>query len=1382
MPQRFGQQTDISQNLAYLARNNYAQMQASAERVDRRREEDLAAKDAMMFKKYQEGKVSGREIIAYIQQRINQTGYSRAQQRQWRATLVEYKNAVADEEATAAYEQTGDIGAFINHWKRRLAGAKRGTPERTQILQVLNQLREQRDGDEIRRGAERIMLKIQKGQATSKDLIDYYKGVLKGGGLSDEMRQQVKTALGEVQVQHRNEQYQIAQLKVDERLARGEITPQEAADLKEGNAEKWGILKSNPVAFQQLQGELRVLRATPDPKEVAKAEADLKAGKITVAEFADMMEGWADMIAPFDQKAAWELRGDARQIRNEYLEAQKLKRPEVIGQYGSQAANTINNFIGRRLQHITQLDGSAYSQLNCTMAAGAMMGHTLGTQGLTGADLRAKTGDRVGGTTLLQAKYALEQSGVNGLRYKDGLAYDKFKQNVKQGATVMLSGYLGNMAKYGFNNGGWNANHTVYVARYDPKKGYLILDPAINRKGYKGQWFSEAAIRAFAWTGTGLGSYSRNGSVLMAPRGTLRTQWNKGKKWDPRKTRKTTKGQAQRERQKSGDTAGYTNYVDIEEGLGFIGVDEPAQTDDGIGYDGQFNPGPDTTSIVTDAWEKIRTKQFEGSSFDTPAHRQRLIEAGIIPGDEGLDTKDEVLSEIARRGEEATSLQEWITNFAEVYDGTDGPFRIVVGSQVRMLTREDISKLEQELVLALDGLQLLNTAVGNDEVAGGIREAISSVILVSQNITATDMSWERNQLFRNAEQKLAAAEAKGPEALRVALTDILGDLGEFAEQWDEEDEVLGPPTEEEMPTEQTEALGQLGELPDIIPVGDVDQPGAKTRNDIILAGYSEGLSAIVDAASDPTMDPDALNMMVLNFAETYNIPMPKGWPDLLEEGAEVSGVGGVLATIISNANVIHQVDNGMGELIYVQGEAVFVPYEYSGGMTPEGERAEGGMAVPSEQVAQETGQELPEELAGMDMVFGTGALPELSIDYIRDTLGIELPTEWTMTGNAIPKGFIIIDGEPQAAVVIPQQVPYKGATMLRIENLDAVKTYFEGRRLTLPANLEEGGFIDADQLASFPPYVKDQLVGAGHLGTEPFLVWQMQLPGQAQPWFQDPTTQKWHYNGLPFVGKGSAMPGVSSSENIGYIGATVDVDGRAIPDVNWGPSDLPHSTGVTTPYGQGISELDAGVMQQSGEGNIESGFHRDPATGEITQMTQDQIQSQYVDIQSAADAAVTAVQTAREMAANTWNAIKEARKSPEERVAELSGMDTGIGLGGSGMTDLMAQSMSEAGIIGPDNVNYYEPPAAGGGLFDRDWMKLIRDVMSTTFPAPEPELPKFEFGGDLVGKPELPKPYRAPLTRMDEPYEPPKPQMLGLATGEEEEKRPMPTPRGEDTR
>ena len=1271
MPQRFGQATDYSQNFAYLAQSNYQRMEQAAERVDRRREEELAAKDAEMFTRYQEGKVSGREILAYIQRRIGQTGYDKAQQAKWRATLVEYRNAVSDEEATAKYEQTGNLGDYIAHWKRRLSGTKSGTPERTQIAKMLSDLREQRDQKGIQRGAEAIMRRIKLGKASTKDLIDFYKEQLGKKGLSSDIRSQIRNALADVKAQYKSEQYTVAQLKVDELLASGQLTPQEAAERKQANAEKYDIAMSDPVGYQQLQGQIRVLQATPDPKEVAKAEADLIAGTITKQEFADKMDAWADMIAPFDQQAAWELRGDARQIRKDYEEAQRLENPGVIGQSGQvgsvgasgRATTTINNFIGKNIAVISQLDGSRYSQINCTMAAGAMVGYTMGLRkGMTGADLRATTGDTSGGTTLLQAKYALEQAGAKGLQYKNGFEFDKFKSRIKQGSTAIVSGYLGNMGGTGFNNAGWRANHSVTVVRFDPKKGFLVLDPAINRKGYKGTWVSEAALQKFAWTGSGLGAYSRNGSVLFSPRGTLKTRWNKGKTYDPRKTSRTSKATAESEKSKKGSS--YGGYVDIEEGVAFINTETPAQTEEGQVYVGQHNPGPDWTGLATEAIIKEAQKSGE---YDTPAHLQRLENAGINPGDEGLDTREEVVNEVARRTKDVAQLQGWVTGFAEVFDGSDGPFLVTNGSQSRMLSRADISEMEKELVMAFDGLALLNEALGNYEASGQMRQGIAGIISVSQSVTTTDMLWERNTLMQNGIKEIRAAE--GPEATKAAIEKLLEDLGEFNANWSEdEEEILGPLAPGEMPTEQSEALDQLGQPADVVPVGDPDKPDAKEPNDMILGdSFQAGLAEILEMSTDGETPPEVIEQFVGMFADQHNLELPSNWPDPPKKGDEpTTGFGADLAELVANRNVGFNLDNELGEMVLINGTEVYVPYVRQAGMTTGGERAEGVDTITGEEIGEKTGAEIDPEMAEAGIAYGTGATKMLDIDYLRTTLEVEIPAEFTVTADGLPKVFVMEDGEAVAKTVVPQQTSYgNGISMLRIngeEGMNKVKEFFKARDLNLPEGLEQDGMIDGDQLASFPPHIVKQLVQGGDeaaIMQEPLLVWSINIPGQAYPWFQDPETEEWHYNGLPHVGRGSDMPGAAQTEGLLYIGASYDASGRPVPDVQGGYlPDASGTTGMTTPVGPGVDPTVATTLSMAGEGNAPSGFTRDRATGEITEATQEQYQNQYMDVSGAAEAGEKAVKALRDAAQGAWERIKGMGMSPEERQAELNGYDS----------------------------------------------------------------------------------------------------------------------------
>jgi translation initiation factor 2B subunit (eIF-2B alpha/beta/delta family) len=254
MPQRFGQSTDYSQNFAYLARENQTRLEQGAARLDRKNQEEQAAEDELMFAKYAEGKVSGQQLIAYIQRRVRETSHDKAQQDKWKAALVEYENNVADELATAAYEESGDVNAFIKHWKERLASTKKGTPERTQIQKVLGQLREQRDGKALMTGADRIMRQIQRGKATTKDLIDYYKDAIASGKYDEEQKNNIRNTIAELQQKQKAEKYRLAETDIDQRLSRGDISPQEAARLKQENANKFGLQKQDPVAYAQLLG------------------------------------------------------------------------------------------------------------------------------------------------------------------------------------------------------------------------------------------------------------------------------------------------------------------------------------------------------------------------------------------------------------------------------------------------------------------------------------------------------------------------------------------------------------------------------------------------------------------------------------------------------------------------------------------------------------------------------------------------------------------------------------------------------------------------------------------------------------------------------------------------------------------------------------------------------------------------------------------------------------------------------------------------------------------------------------------------------------------------------------------------------------------------
>jgi hypothetical protein len=1285
-------------------------MEAAASRVDRQREEEIAAEDELMFKKYAEGKVSGQEIIAYIQKRVQETGYDKAQQDKWKAALIEYRNNVADETATAEYEKTGDINKFINHWKTRIGATKKGTPERTQIQQLLSQLREERDHDKLKSGADRIMREITKGKKSTTDLIAYYREALKTGKFDSDTKSQIRDTIANLQKQHRQEQYQVANLKIDEELARGGISPAEAAKRKQKNANQYGLQTTDPVAYAQLQGEMRVLNATPDPVEVQKWQNDLESEKITPLQFAAQMEKWADQIARYDQRAAWELRGQAQKVVSQYEAAESLPGGGIIGHgdndgdsYGG-PAQAVGKFVANRVKiaHVSQLDGGTYSQINCTMASAAMMGHTMGVEGLTGSDLRAQTGDTEGGTTLLQAKGALEKNGVYGLRYKDNYDYNKFVTNIKQGATAMVSGYLGNMAGSGLNNAGASYNHNVYVTKYHPKKGFLVLDPA--KRNDKGTWISEKQMRAFAWTGS-IGSASRNGSVMFSPKGTLTTQWNKGKSYDPRKNKaysqRVSRTQMQNEKTKSG--AMFGGYVD--EGVAFIGVDEPAATPQGEQYEGQFAKG---TSIADIAAATAAVEE----SWATPEHKERLANAGITYGDAGLDTRSEVEAAVNERTAAVANSKQWIDAFESAYRGGDGAVRVTVGSQVRFLTLEDVSDLERELVESLDGLAMLNTALGNNEGTAFARETISEVIKQSQNLTMTDMAWEENALVRNGMHRLE--EADGIEGTRAALEEMAEDLNDFVSGYGEQqpgyDPTTGTVTDEDrmVETEQDVMVNAVGDNP--------------------LAGRAEALGQLIEQMNDPTTDPDVVNMMVIEFAEAFEEELPKGWPDRMPEGEQMpSGLGAALTQMADNFNTVHQLDLEQGEMVYVEGGQIFVPYESAVQVTASGERAvqpdtestAGELGIPEEEIDPETG-----------MRIGGASEQVLDLDYLTEQ-GYEIPPEFTLTGMGLPKAFIMVDGQPTAVSVIPTQQSM-GPSMLRVNDVEKVLAVLGKDKLE---GLEENGMLSSDLLESFTPAQIAALVQGGEnagLIKEPVMAWTMRLPGQQHSWFQDPQTQQWHYNGLPHIGTGGAtIPGAPEDAEVNYIGSKYGKNGAPTPDSEGWDTTANASTGVTTPY-FGVEAEHAQILQSTGEGNIDSGVRRDPDEGETLQATEEQINEQYSNVMNAGQVALDFAENLRKEAAEKWEQVQNL--GPEARAEGTTGYvpptETG-GLMGAGSLPGLG-SLPDLSVVGATDTSQkpdtFQPGPASNNIFNKDyWTNKFDSWKTDAIPGATSNIPKLEW-------------------------------------------------------
>lgn len=165
---------------------------------------------------------------------------------------------------------------------------------------------------------------------------------------------------------------------------------------------------------------------------------------------------------------------------------------------------------------IKQLDGSAYAALNCTMAATAMsiIRHFKGVNPPgtarwypTPSDLRAKTGDRSGGTNLVQADtVATRYYGAN-LDVEYNLPWHEFRKRILAGMGAIVQGYYTAFKGTSYDAApGFFGNHAVYVneVRWNEKLDrweYLMYDPMADgrRDLPKGpMWIRESLLQKFA--------------------------------------------------------------------------------------------------------------------------------------------------------------------------------------------------------------------------------------------------------------------------------------------------------------------------------------------------------------------------------------------------------------------------------------------------------------------------------------------------------------------------------------------------------------------------------------------------------------------------------------------------------------------------------------------------------------------------------------------------------------------------------------------------------------------------------------------------------------------------------------------------------------------
>lgn len=138
---------------------------------------------------------------------------------------------------------------------------------------------------------------------------------------------------------------------------------------------------------------------------------------------------------------------------------------------------------------------------SCTCFAGGMAAdyHSLGKIQPTGCAVRVGTGDLVGGTTLAQVNFALEQHWKISLDIRYRMTWATFAKWIESGKGAILQGGYGPIADSRFDaGGGFRGNHAVFVP-----PDWHVMDPLADgrRPGiyrFHGEAYPQSVLKSFA--------------------------------------------------------------------------------------------------------------------------------------------------------------------------------------------------------------------------------------------------------------------------------------------------------------------------------------------------------------------------------------------------------------------------------------------------------------------------------------------------------------------------------------------------------------------------------------------------------------------------------------------------------------------------------------------------------------------------------------------------------------------------------------------------------------------------------------------------------------------------------------------------------------------
>lgn len=187
---------DFSGLFAGLLDEQRRRIEQSVEEDIRRSKEQQSAEDNDMYDKWQNGIINDREWLDYVESRVKDSRGDPTEHAEWTKTLREHRSAIRDAQLEQRYED-GDLSIhkLIAHYSDKLGGVEKNSPAYRDSSDRYYQLIDERDSYYIEDEANRILNRIQRGQAGYGELRDFYAGMLKKVRRSSPLYRQLKENL-----------------------------------------------------------------------------------------------------------------------------------------------------------------------------------------------------------------------------------------------------------------------------------------------------------------------------------------------------------------------------------------------------------------------------------------------------------------------------------------------------------------------------------------------------------------------------------------------------------------------------------------------------------------------------------------------------------------------------------------------------------------------------------------------------------------------------------------------------------------------------------------------------------------------------------------------------------------------------------------------------------------------------------------------------------------------------------------------------------------------------------------------------------------------------------------------------------------------------------